>query len=55
LLIEGGTQRVLDTSELEEVEAAPSDDPYGAVVAANRALGRLLDKVAAFAAEHARR
>jgi cholesterol transport system auxiliary component len=31
--------------ELDEVEPAPSDDPYGGVVAANRALGRLLGRL----------
>ena len=50
-LIDVGARRVLASAELEETEAAPSDDPYGGVIAANRALARLLERLAAFCAE----
>lgn len=50
-LIDVDARRVLATAELEETEAAPSDDPYGGVIAANRALARLLERLAAFCAE----
>jgi cholesterol transport system auxiliary component len=44
-LIDTASKRVLAVRELDEVEPAPSDDPYGGVVAANRALGRLLGRL----------
>jgi cholesterol transport system auxiliary component len=47
-------RRVLASSTFEAVEAAASDDPYGGVVAANRAVGRVLDEVATWCAENAR-
>ena len=50
-LIDVGGRRVLASAELEETEAAPSDDPYGGVIAANRALARLLERLAAFCAQ----
>lgn len=50
-LIDVEARRVLASAEFDEVEAAPSDDPYGGVLAANRALGRLLGQLAAFCAE----
>ena len=49
-LIDAGTRRVLATAEFDETEAATSDDPYGGVTAANRALGRLLERLAEFCA-----
>lgn len=52
-LIDTDTRRVLAAAEFDETEAAPSDDPYGGVTAANRALARLLERVAAFCAEAA--
>jgi len=45
---------VLAGSTFEAVEAAASDDPYGGVVAANRAVARVLDQVAKWCAENAR-
>jgi cholesterol transport system auxiliary component len=45
--------RVLAAQDFEAMEDAPSDDPYGGVVAANRALARLLGELAAFCAAHA--
>jgi cholesterol transport system auxiliary component len=50
-LIEADSRRVLASAEFDETEAAPSDDPYGGVIAANRALARLLERLAAFSAE----
>jgi cholesterol transport system auxiliary component len=50
-LIDVATRRVLASAEFDEAEAAPSDDPYGGVIAANRALGRLLGRLADFCAE----
>jgi cholesterol transport system auxiliary component len=50
-LIDVDARRVLASAEFDETEAAPSDDPYGGVLAANRALGRLLERLAAFCAE----
>lgn len=44
-------RQVVATREFDAVENAPSDDPYGGVVAANRALRRVLDEVAAFCAD----
>lgn len=53
-LVEVGEQRVLASAEFEETESAPSDDPNGGVIAANRALARLLGRVAEFCASAAR-
>jgi cholesterol transport system auxiliary component len=50
-LIDADARRVLASAEFDETEAAPSDDPYGGVIAANRALARLLERLAAFCAE----
>lgn len=50
-LIEADSRRVLASAEFDETEAAQSDDPYGGVLAANRALARLLERLAAFCAE----
>jgi cholesterol transport system auxiliary component len=50
-LIDVEARRVLAAAEFDETEAAPSDDPYGGVIAANRALARLLERLAAFCAQ----
>jgi cholesterol transport system auxiliary component len=42
--------RVLGTRELEAVEPAPSDDAYGGVLAANRAVRRVLEEAAGWCA-----
>jgi cholesterol transport system auxiliary component len=42
-------KRVLAEAEFEEVEVAPSEDAYGGVIAANRAMQRMLARVAEFA------
>lgn len=45
------SRRVLGTREFEAVEEAHSDDPYGGVVAANRAVRRVLDEVVTYCVE----
>ncbi len=45
------SRRVLGAREFEAVEEAPSDDPYGGVVAANRAVRQVLDDIVAYCAE----
>jgi cholesterol transport system auxiliary component len=42
------TKRVLASRSFDESENAPSDDPYGGVIAANAALQRILEQVADF-------
>jgi cholesterol transport system auxiliary component len=49
-LVDARSRRVLAEMEFEEVEAAPSEDAYGGVIAANRALARLLTRLAEFCA-----
>jgi len=43
-------RQVLAAAEFEEIEPAPSEDAYGGVIAANRALQRMLARVADFCA-----
>lgn len=50
-LVEVDTRRVLATREFDETQVAASDDPYGGVVAANQALVRVLERLAAFCIE----
>ncbi len=50
-LVDGRTQRVLAWREFDARVAAPSDDPYGGVVAANRAVHQVLREVSAFLVE----
>jgi cholesterol transport system auxiliary component len=52
-LIDIGTRRVIASAEFDEIENAATEDAYGGVLAANRALERLLVRLAAFCAEHA--
>jgi len=47
-LIDVAARRVLASAEFDETESASSDDPYGGVIAANRALGRLLERLVDF-------
>jgi cholesterol transport system auxiliary component len=54
-LVEDRTRRVLAWREFEAVVAAASDDPYGGVVAANRAVQSVLKQLSDFCAEAARR
>lgn len=49
-LIEAASRRVVATREFDESENAPSDDAYGGVIAANRALERLLEQLVEFCA-----
>jgi len=49
-LVEQASYRVLATQVFDAVEAAPTVDPYGGVIAANRMLPRLLGQIADFAA-----
>jgi cholesterol transport system auxiliary component len=48
-LVELRAPRLLEQRTFEVTEPAASDDPYGGVVATNRALGRLLADIAAWA------
>ena len=45
--------RVIATREFDETVAAESDDPYGGVVAADRAVHTVLEQLANFCAEPA--
>ncbi len=45
-LIEQREQKVIGSKRIEMLENAPSEDAYGGVVAANRAVTKLLDQVA---------
>jgi cholesterol transport system auxiliary component len=54
-LLDTKRRRLLATRSFEAEAPAPSDDPYGGVVAINRVLAELLREVADFAAEAASR
>jgi cholesterol transport system auxiliary component len=54
-LLDPAAGRVIATTELEVLEPAESDDPYGGVLAANRAVARLLEELAAWCDAQARR
>lgn len=49
-LVDVAAGRVLGTRELEAVEVAPSEDAYGGVLAANRAVQRVLEETASWCA-----
>ena len=53
-IVDNTTRRVLAWREFDETAAAASDDPYGGVIAANRAVQAALDNLAAYCAETAR-
>lgn len=53
-LIDVAGRRILATREFDITENAASDDPYGGVVAANRAVHRALSEAAGFFAAQAR-
>ena len=53
-LVESVTRRVIASREFEAAVPAASEDPYGGVVAANRAVQTVLENLAAFCAEAAR-
>lgn len=50
-LIEVDTRKIFATAEFDEREPCQTEDAYGGVLAANRALERLLTKLATFAAK----
>ena len=52
-LMDNLTRRVLAWREFDETVTAASDDPYGGVVAANRAVQAVLEQLASFCAEAA--
>lgn len=52
-LMDNLTRRVLAWREFDESVAAASDDPYGGVVAANRAVQSVLEQLAGFCADAA--
>jgi len=53
-VLDGSTRRVLAWREFDETVASASDDPYGGVVAANRAVQLVMAQLATFCAEAAR-
>ena len=53
-IVDNTTRRVLAWREFDETAVAASDDPYGGVIAANRAVQAALDNLAAYCAETAR-
>jgi cholesterol transport system auxiliary component len=54
-LVDPERRRILASRVFADRQPAPSEDAYGGVEAANRALGRLLPQIAVFAAETAAR
>ena len=54
-LLDDKTRRVLGWREFDARVAAPTDDPYGGVLAANLAVQAVLKDLAAFCAEQVRR
>jgi cholesterol transport system auxiliary component len=53
-LVDDKTRRVLAWREFDAAAPAASEDPYGGVVAANRAVQTVLEELSAFCAEAAR-
>lgn len=53
-VIDVAARKVLATREFDVAEKAPSEDPYGGVVAANRAVSRVLGEVREFCAMQAK-
>ena len=53
-IVDNTTRRVLASREFDETVAAVSEDPYGGVVAANRAVQTVLEQLADFCTEAAR-
>ncbi len=52
-VVDNTTRRVLASREFDETVAAASEDPYGGVVAANRAVQAVLEQLARFCADAA--
>jgi cholesterol transport system auxiliary component len=53
-VLDGATRRVLSWREFDATVASASDDPYGGVVAANRAVRDVMERLASFCADTAR-
>ena len=53
-IVDNATRRVLAWREFDATVAAASEDPYGGVVAANRAVQTVLEQLAGFCADAAR-
>ena len=53
-LVGDATRRIVASRDFETLVAAPSEDPYGGVQAANRAVQRVLAELSDFCAEAAR-
>lgn len=53
-LIDSKTRRVVAWREFDDYATAASEDPYGGVVAANRVVQAVLDKLSVFSAESVR-
>ena len=53
-LVDNSTRRVLAWREFDATESSPSEDPYGGVIAANRAVQKVLQQLAEFCAGTAR-
>ncbi len=53
-LVDTTSRRVLASREFEAVASAPSENPYGGVVAASQAVRQVLEELAAFCADAAR-
>ncbi|MBS1218110.1 MAG: hypothetical protein H6R21_1243 [Proteobacteria bacterium] len=53
-LVEEKTRRVIAWREFDAAVPVTSEDPYGGMVAANRAVGIVLERLATFCAEAAR-
>jgi len=53
-LIDIQAKKVLATREFDVMEAAPSDDPYGGVIATNRAVKKILQQIADFGAQESK-
>ena len=54
-MVDNTTRQVLARSEFDERIAAPSEDPYGGVIAANRAVQVVIEQLLAFCSETAKR
>jgi cholesterol transport system auxiliary component len=52
-VVDDATRRVIAWREFDETVAATSEDPLGGVIAANRAVQIVLEKLASFCAEAA--
>lgn len=52
MVVDTAGRRVLAAEEFEAVEPAPSEDPYGGVVAANQAASRVLNELAQWCDTH---